>query len=303
MCAPGPSDARPGVPATTCNFLSRAGSVPPTLLDARSEALNALADLAHEWVGGPFGEPNGRQRLRGTCISSCRKPWANRRRSLGCSPERSSTAEALSSSRRRHSSPAVRGSAGTPSCPCAWGGPSQHAGVVVTPGSNASAGGRYWVSSHAYCPALAQVCLAVAFLVGGAIQLGVAWLTSRYGVTIHNATDTPLLVQGLGVQWQVLPPDSETRGWQLPLLDRLAGGLNSPGILRAWASSVMQPDAEVVFCQDNLTSKVLDEQGRRIELVRGHLDPHGWSCTWAPRDVPSSPWWRTSGHTGNSGAS
>jgi hypothetical protein len=138
-------------------------------------------------------------------------------------------------------------------------------------------------------PRWLKVSLVVVLLVGGAILLGTQWLTWRYRVTIHNATDAPLLVTGLGVRWQVLPPDGETHGLQLPLVDKVAGGLESPSVLRAWASARIQPDAEIVFCQDDLTSKVLDQQGRRVELVRGHLGPHGWCGTVAPKQVYS---WR-----------
>jgi hypothetical protein len=70
--------------------------------------------------------------------------------------------------------------------------------------------------------------------------------------------------------------------------DRIAGGLESPAIVRAWAAGSLDPDAEIVFCQDGYSSEVLDQQGRRIELVRGHVDLHGWSCP-RPKDVWTFP--------------
>jgi hypothetical protein len=123
-------------------------------------------------------------------------------------------------------------------------------------------------------PAWVKTACTVLLLVLGA-RAGVLW---RYGVTIHNATESAVLVNGLGVQWQIVPPDGEVQGWQLPLLDRVVGGLESPAILRAWAAGALEPDAEIIFCQDAYQSEALDRQGRRIDLVRGHLDPHAWSC-------------------------
>jgi hypothetical protein len=149
-----------------------------------------------------------------------------------------------------------------------------------------------------------KVSLVVVLVVGGATLLSTASLIRRYRVTIHNATDAPLLINGLGVMWEVLPPDGEAHAVQLPLLDSVAGGLDSPSVLRAWAVAVIQQDAELVFCQDGLTSNVLDEEGRRVELERGHLDPHGWcGGSAASKSYVYLRYLRQSGTTSSSGAS